>query len=117
MQVEIDVPNREGKLTPGMYADVTLSIQRAGDALVVPVQAVDRSGNQPFVMLVDPSKHVQKRTVQIGVSTANRVEILAGLQPGDLVIVANLSSFQQGEVVSPKRSSMDSTKSENGEEQ
>jgi len=117
MQVEIDVANRDGGLTPGMYADVTLNIQRAGDALVVPVQAVDRSGNQPFVMLVDSANRVQKRQVQIGVSTANRVEILGGLRQGDLVIVANLSSFQQGEVVEPKRTSMGMANTENGEEQ
>ncbi|HEV2644975.1 MAG TPA: efflux RND transporter periplasmic adaptor subunit [Acidobacteriaceae bacterium] len=117
MQVEIDVANREGKMTPDMYADVTLNIQRTGAALVVPVQAVDRSGEQPFVMLVDQSKQVQKRLVKIGVSTANNVEILEGLRQGDLVIVANLSSFQQGEVVEPKRSSLNMANSGNGEEQ
>jgi RND family efflux transporter MFP subunit len=116
MQVEIDVANKDGKLTPGMYADVTLNIQRAGDALVVPVQAVDRSGSQSFVMLVDSTNHVQKRQVQIGVSTADCVEILGGVQQGDLVIVANLSSFQQGEAVEPKHSSMGAAHSGDGEE-
>ncbi len=53
MQVEIDVPNAKGELTPGMYGDVTLNIRRTGDALVVPIQAVDRTGAQPFVMMVD----------------------------------------------------------------
>ena len=117
MQVEIDVPNGDGKLDPGMYADVTLNIQRAGDALVVPVQAVDRSGSQTFVLLVDSSNHVQKRAVQIGVATSNRVEILGGINQGDLVIVANLASFQQGELVNPKRTSMGMSTSSNGEEQ
>jgi RND family efflux transporter MFP subunit len=117
MQVEIDVRNSDGKLNPGMYADVTLNIQRAGDALVVPVQAVDRSGNQPFVMMVDSANHVQKRVVQVGVSTANRVEILGGLNAGDRVIVANLATFQQGELVEPKRSSTGTISSANGEEQ
>ncbi len=117
MQVEIDVPNRDGKLNPGMYADVSLNIQRAGNALVVPVQAVDHTGSQPFVMLVDSSNRVQKRAVQVGVSTANRTEILSGLNAGDRVIVANLASFQQGELVEPKRSSLGTTDSANGEEQ
>lgn len=106
MQVEIDVPNPKGELTPGMYADVTLNIQRAGDALVVPVQAVDRSGPQPFVMLVDSSNHVQKKIVRVGVSTANRTEILSGLNNGDKVIIANLATFQPGELVTPRRSVM-----------
>jgi RND family efflux transporter MFP subunit len=106
MQVEIDVPNADGKLTPGMYADVSLNIQRSGNALVVPVQAVDRSGNEPFVMLVDESNRVEKRVVQVGVATANRIEILSGLNEGDKVVVANLAAFQQGEVVAPKLSAM-----------
>jgi hypothetical protein len=68
-------------------------------------------------MLVDSSNRVQKRTVQIGVATANRVEILGGINQGDLVIVANLASFHQGEVVAPKRTSMGMPNSANGEEQ
>ena len=116
MQVEIDVPNPKGELTPGMYADVSLPIQRAGDALVVPLQAVDRSGSQPFVMTVDGSNHVQKRSVQIGISTANRTEILSGLNLGDKVIVANLATFQPGEAVAPKRSIMGDTNA-SGEDQ
>jgi RND family efflux transporter MFP subunit len=106
MQVEIDVPNKDGQLTPGMYADVTLNIQRSGDALAVPVQAVDRSSSEPFVMVVNNSNRVEKRPVQIGVSTANRVEILSGVKEGELVIVANLASFLPGEIVTPEHSAM-----------
>jgi hypothetical protein len=68
-------------------------------------------------MLVDSSNRVQKRAVQIGVATANRVEILGGITQGDLVIVANLASFHRGEVVAPKRTSMGMPNSANGEEQ
>lgn len=116
MQVEIDVPNVAGRLSPGMYADVSLNIQRAGDALVVPVQAVDQNGTQPFVMLVTSANKVEKRQVRVGVSTANRVEILSGLSAGDNVVVANLATFQQGESVTPKQSSITGMKS-TGEDQ
>ena len=116
MQVEIDVPNKDGRLSPGMYADVSLNIQRAGNALIVPIQAVDQSGSQPFVMLVDSANQVEKRPVSIGVSTANAVEITRGLSDGDKVIVANLSSFQPGERVAPQTSSMVVTKASGGDE-
>lgn len=104
MQVEIDVPNGDGKLAPGMYAQVSLRIRRSGDALAVPVQAVDQNGAHPFVMLVNGANQIEKRVVQVGISTANRTEILSGLQVGDKVVVANLSTFQPGEAVTPKRS-------------
>lgn len=108
MQVEIDVPNPKGQLQPGMYAQVTLDIERAGDALVVPIQAVDQGGTQPAVMLVDGSNHVQRRPVQVGITTANSIEILGGLQAGDKIIATNLSSYQSGETVQPRLDSMTS---------
>jgi RND family efflux transporter MFP subunit len=106
MQVEVDVLNRDGSLSPGMYAEVTLNVKRAQDALVVPVQAVDRAGPQPIVLVVNPQHRIEERTVQTGLATANRVAILSGLREGEQVIVANQSSFQAGELVSPKESSM-----------
>lgn len=106
MQVEIDLPNRDGSLSPGMYADVSLNIQRTGDALVVPIQAVDQSGAQPFVLLVNSANKIEKRAVRTGVATANRIEILSGVQQGNRVIVANLSSFTPDETVIPKQSSI-----------
>jgi RND family efflux transporter MFP subunit len=108
MQVEIDVPNPKGELQPGMYAQVTLDVKRAGNALVVPIQSVDESGSQPTVMLVDGSNHVQKRAVQVGISTANRIEILSGLEAGDRIVATNLSSYQPGELVQPKLDTMTS---------
>jgi RND family efflux transporter MFP subunit len=116
MQVEIDVPNPAGILTPRMYADVALNIQRSGDALVVPVQAVDQTGTHPFVMLVNGSNQVEKRFVRVGVSTADSTEILSGLKQGDKVIVADLAAFQPGEFVTPRRSVMVASHSE-GEDQ
>jgi RND family efflux transporter MFP subunit len=106
MQVEVDVPNTDGALSPGMYAEVTLNVKRTGDALVVPIQAVDREGPQPVVLVVNPQNRVEKRIVQTGVATANRVEILSGVREGEQVVVANQASFQAGELVTPKQSVM-----------
>jgi len=106
MQVEVDVPNKGGSLTPGMYAEVTLNVQRSGDAVVVPIQALDASGAQPVVMVVNAQNRVEKRVVQTGLTTANRVEILSGVHSGEQVIVANQASFQAGETVTPKQSAM-----------
>ena len=106
MQVEVDVPNADGSLTPGMYAQVTLNIKRTGDALVVPIQAVDTSGPQPFVLVVNAQNRVERRVVQTGGATANRIEVLSGLHEGEQVIVANQASFQPGELVTAKHSAM-----------
>lgn len=102
MQVEIDVPNKDRQLTPGMYAQVTLNVAHAGDSLTIPTQAVDQTGT-PYVLLVDTANRVEKKTVRTGISSPTEVEILSGLNQGDRVIALNLASYQPGEVVTPKQ--------------
>jgi RND family efflux transporter MFP subunit len=102
MQVEIDVPNPNYRLQPGMYADVRLDANSRPDALTVPVEAIQRNDNKTTVLVVDPQNHVQVRDVQLGVQSSNNIEILAGLSEGEKVIVGNLGAYQPGEVVTPK---------------
>jgi RND family efflux transporter MFP subunit len=102
-QVEIDVPNAQGTLKPGMYATVSMTVHRSGNALTVPITAVDMSTSQPFVMLVDSSNHVVKRNITIGLQTPDHVEVESGIEAGDKVITANLDTYQAGELVDPKQ--------------
>jgi RND family efflux transporter MFP subunit len=104
MQVEIDVPNPNYHLQPGMYADVRLSANSRPNALTVPTQAIQRGENKTTVLVLDAQNRVQTRDVQVGVESSNNVEILAGLNEGEQVIVGNLGSYQPGETVKPKQS-------------
>ncbi len=72
MQVEIDVPNPNYHLQPGMYADVTLLANSRPDALTVPIDAIQRTGNKTSVLVVDAQNRVQSREVEIGVESSNR---------------------------------------------
>ena len=98
MQTEVDVPNPGLELTPGMYADVTFDLQQKPDAIVVPAAAVVQ-GDQPVVWVVDGSGHARRREVRLGIAGANTQEILAGVQPGEQVIVGGQSQLQAGEAV------------------
>jgi RND family efflux transporter MFP subunit len=102
MQVEIDVPNKDNQLTPGMYAQITLQLASANESLTAPVQAVDQTGT-PFVLLVDSAGKIHKKTVRVGISTPDRVQILSGLNEGDRLVAVNLSEYQEGETVSPRQ--------------
>jgi RND family efflux transporter MFP subunit len=101
MLTEVDVPNRDLSLNPGMYAETTIQLQQKNDALILPAQAVVRNGDQSYVLVVDGTNHVEKRNVTLGIQTSNRVEITSGLQAGDNVIAAGQTGYQPGEVVSP----------------
>jgi RND family efflux transporter MFP subunit len=102
MQVEIDVPNADYRLRPGMYADVTLHANTQADVLTIPVTSVVRSDSGTSVLVVDAQNHVQTRAVHLGVESPNRAEVVSGLSEGERVIVGNLGSYQPGEVVRPK---------------
>jgi RND family efflux transporter MFP subunit len=106
LQVEIDLDNREGKLTPGMYADVTLDLQRSGNGLTIPVEAVDRSQSAPFALVVNQQGHIEKRALHLGMETPRFIEVIDGLREGERVVVANLSSFQAGESVQTREATV-----------
>ena len=114
LQVEIDLDNKDGKLTPGMYADVTLDVQRNGNGLTIPVEAVDRSQTAPFALVVNGQGRIENRTLQLGMETARLIEVTRGLLEGDRVVVANLSSFQPGESVEPREVTMPNGKNNAG---
>lgn len=115
METEIDVENKDLSLTPGMYANTTIELERHDDVLTIPVQALIRNGNQTSVLVVDPSHHIQSRNVTTGLQGSNRVEIKSGLAEGDLVLTGNQSNYQPGETVTTNI--QQSTASDTSEEQ
>jgi len=101
MHTEIDVENPDQTLKEGMYAEVRLTVLRKQNALTVPVQAL-QGGDQRYVLALDDQNRVHKQEVEIGEQDSTRVEILRGLVDQELVISANQSSFQPGEIVKPR---------------
>jgi RND family efflux transporter MFP subunit len=106
MQVEVDVPNRDYKLTPGMYADVSLRIQNDPNALTLPLQAINRGADKTTVLFVNAENHVEEREIHTGIEGSNRIQILSGLNEGDRVIVGNLGQYRAGQHVDPQLSTM-----------
>jgi RND family efflux transporter MFP subunit len=101
METEIDVENADLSLTPGMYADTSIELEHADNALSIPVQAVVQAAKERYVLLVDAQGRVRKRTVELGQQTSDRAEILQGLSEKDQVIVGGQSNYQVGELVKP----------------
>jgi RND family efflux transporter MFP subunit len=102
MHTEVDVPNPDLILVPGMYATARLPLERKAGALAVPVQAIGREEGKTTVYSVSPDGKIEERSVQLGLETADMVEVLSGLQENDLVVVGDRSKLKPGEVVRPK---------------
>jgi len=102
MHTEVQVPNPNFEIVPGMYASVKLPIHSAADALVVPVQSVQSSGNGVgTVLVVNQENRIEQRTVKLGLQTATEFEVLSGLQQNERLIFGDQSQFKPGELVSP----------------
>jgi RND family efflux transporter MFP subunit len=99
METEIDVENKNLSLTPGMYANTTLELERHDNVLTIPVQALIRNGNQESVLVVDANHHVEPRNIETGLQGSNLVEVKSGLADGDMVITGGQANYQPGEAV------------------
>lgn len=96
MDTEVDVPNSDGSLVPGMYAEVHLHLAARPNVLSVPLDAVDGLGTSVQQAYVVRSGVVHLVTVKAGLQTPSRVEILSGLQGGDKVIVGRHTGLSDG---------------------
>ena len=117
MDTEVDVPNPSLVLVPGMYAEVNLALSRRPNVLAVPITAVDRDNADSSqgagsgtlsgqVMVVTPNNRVEVRKVELGLETADQIEVRSGLNDGDMVVVAGRAGLQAGEEVKPKLTAM-----------
>jgi RND family efflux transporter MFP subunit len=105
MDTEVDVPNHDGTLIPGMYAEVHLHLAARPNVLSVPLDAVDGLGTsaQQSYLVRDGIVHLVP--VKVGLQTPSRVEIVSGLAPGDKVIVGRHTGLSDGEQVDAQASS------------
>ena len=101
MITEIEVPNPDLELMPGMYATVVLKVEKRPQALAVPTEAV-AGGKTPTVYVVNHDNQIEERAVKLGLETPDKYEVLSGLQEGDLVVIGNRAGFQAGQKVEPK---------------
>jgi RND family efflux transporter MFP subunit len=101
MEVEVDIPNADLSLIPGMYASVLLRLDRRDKALVVPVEAVSRQ-KIATVFVVNPQNKIEEHTISLGLETPHKLEVLAGLHENDLVMIGSRSQVKAGQQVEPK---------------
>ena len=86
-RVRIELPNRNLQLKPDMYVSVKLFGGAARTALTLPASAVIDRGMQQFVWVEVSPGTFAPRQVKVGTRTADRVEIVSGLNLGEAVVV------------------------------
>jgi RND family efflux transporter MFP subunit len=98
MMFEIEVPNPDLEVAPGMYATVVLKLEDHPNVLAIPTQAV-ASDKGSSVLVVNHDNEIEARPVTLGLEMPDKYEVLSGLQEGDLVVVGNPRHLQPGQKV------------------
>lgn len=99
LRAEIDVPNPEGLMRPGMYATATITLAQVENALVLPVTAIIRDSSGAACMVVESGK-VVRRPVELGLRSGGEFEIRAGLDENQLVVLKQAETLKAGQPVS-----------------
>ena len=104
LRTEIDLPNPDGVLRPGMYGNATLRVGTPHAVLAVPSTAISYNTFGDFVYVVEPREHgalvAVARTVQVGETRDGLTEIASGLKAGERVVTAGQVKLHDGTPVS-----------------
>ncbi len=90
IKVRLEFENEDLLLKPEMFVNVTLQAARTRDAVVVPAPSVVRSGTREQVFVVRESGKFEPRTVKLGVTSGEWVQILDGVEPGEEIVTSAL---------------------------
>ncbi|PHS37833.1 MAG: efflux transporter periplasmic adaptor subunit [Sulfurovum sp.] len=87
-KVRLVFKNENLLLRPDMFAEVKISVQKQKNALVIPSEAIIRSGDNTHVFVVKAKGKYEPRFVQIGIESSGKVSILSGLKEGEEVVTS-----------------------------
>jgi RND family efflux transporter MFP subunit len=99
LRTEVDVPNSNGELLPGSYAEVHFDLKISGNRLSLPVNALLFRPDGTMAAVVMPDDHIQLKRLIIGRDLGSSVEVLQGLDPSDNVVLNPPDSLEPGEKV------------------
>ena len=96
LQIEIRLSNAQFLLKPGMFARVSLIMERKEDVVIVERDVIlGGKINEPYVFVVEDGI-ARKRIIKAGITQADRYEITQGLQPGESLVVNGMHYLEDG---------------------
>ena len=102
MHTEVDVPNPEHVLLPGLYAEASVALEHRDDIPAIPLQAINHEGDKTTVFVVNSNNEIEDRPIILGIQTATDAEVISGLNDGLLVVVSDRGGLKPGQKVQPQ---------------
>ena len=103
---EVDVPNHDGALLPGGYAQAHLQVKVTGARLVVPVNALLFRSEGLRAVAVDANHRTHLKQLTIGRDYGTTLEVLQGLDASDWIVLNPADSLEEGQEVRVKETVM-----------
>jgi RND family efflux transporter MFP subunit len=98
LRVEIDIPNDEGVLRPGMYATIAILLDKQEDVFALPIAAIVRDGRDTFCCTVEGGK-IARHKIELGLRSGNEVAVKSGITGSETVVFARADSLAPGQPV------------------
>ena len=95
--IEIEIPNRDNRLKPGMYARISLTVEERKNALVAPKNAVIDFENKRGVWMPNEETRAQFVPVELGIEDPTPIEIMAGLKEGDRFVTTGAAAVRNND--------------------
>ncbi len=103
--IEVAIPGEAKNITPNMIMDLEVMNYQNPEAIVVPVNVVQKTNNRRFLFVAETKngeKVAVKKWVSIGKAYNKKVEILSGLKAGENVIISGYQDLSNGEKITVK---------------
>jgi hypothetical protein len=95
--MEVEIPNRDSRLKPGMYAKVTLEVDSRENVLIIPKTALVDSEGQRGVYQPNDESRAAFKGVTVGLEDNEKAEIVGGLQEGDVVVSTGAGALRRND--------------------
>ena len=96
-QMEVEIPNGDNRLKPGMYARINLTVEDKKNTLVVPKNAVIDFENKRGVWMPNDENRAKFVPVELGIEGTDQIEILSGLNEGDKFVTTGAAAVRNND--------------------
>jgi membrane fusion protein (multidrug efflux system) len=98
MRVEIDLPNRDHAVLPGMDLVVRLDLGEHPHALTLPAEVIQTDADGTFVWIIRNGQ-ARRQRIRVGNDTGSRVEVTEGITAGDAIVLSGAALIEEGRSV------------------
>jgi membrane fusion protein (multidrug efflux system) len=99
LRIRAELGNPEGLLRPGLFARVDVGLSTRRGIAMIPEEAVLQRGDGAVVFRLAEESRVERIVIQTGAYQQGSVEVIAGLEPGDLIVSRGQSALNDGDRV------------------